>query len=286
MTANNLKGWSLTALAVLLVVAFCALLWREPREPEPAYPGQPALGQLRAAVIWSSIGANDNLIVTLHTADPASRARIERELGQFVMRSLRTSDNLLWQPYDFVRTHLPPFLARLMPAWQNPTAVRSGAVGWLRWRATIGSMESIPPSLIEQVTPTLYRIIRADPHREIRGMATSVLGEVGACSPQTLQIMLRALDSNDPGLITAGARWFRRYPLESERVIPLLVRNFEDPLTRSDCASALQAYGPQARLAVEHLEMLAKSKDPYLSSAATRVLEVINLEATNKAGVN
>ena len=221
----------------------------------------------------------------MRSADPASKALIEEELVHCVTRSLKTKDSLLWKPYNYVRTNLPPVIAKVLPRWQNPTSVRCGTLWWFLWRGGAGSADVAPSGLFQRATPVFCNLARKDPHPEIRQMATVTLGGVGTFTPEAFQIMLRALSSTDPELITAGARWFQRQPLDPERVVPLLVRSFEDPLTRSDCASALRAYGLQARAAVAQLVTLAESNDPYVSSKAKWVLEGIDPVAAKKARV-
>ena len=97
--------------------------------------------------------------------------------------------------------------------------------------------------------------------------------------------MLRALNSTDSVEVEGGARWFERHPLDPERVVPLLLKGFEYPGTRSDCACALRAYGPWARFAVERLVTLTRSKYPAVSLEATWVLAGIDPEAAQKARV-
>ena len=111
------------------------------------------------------------------------------------------------------------------------------------------------------------------------------LGLVGTYSPEGLQIMLRALKSTDRDQITAGAKWFYRHPIDSERVVPLLGRGFENPFARGDCAMTLRGYGPRAKLAVERLGTFARTNDPDVSPVATWVLEGIDPEAAKEAGV-
>ena len=79
--------------------------------------------------------------------------------------------------------------------------------------------------------------------------------------------------------------WFARYPVDPERVVPLLVWGFDRPSTRHDCALALRAYGPRARFAVERFTTLARTNNWEISSLATSVLEGIDPEAAKKAGV-
>jgi hypothetical protein len=71
--------------------------------------------------------------------------------------------------------------------------------------------------------------------------------------PESFQINLRTLNGTDTQETQEAARWFARYPVHPERVVPLLVRGFADPLTSRDCASALRAYGLRAGFTVDRL---------------------------------
>src|ERR1019366_5409407 len=140
MMPNQRKRWGLVALAVLVVVAFDMKLRQSPREPELFYHGRPLSGMLRKAQIRQDNEVYSVLLGALDDADDASRARIQEELVRRLMKSLNTRDNLLWKPYTFVRTSLPPYIARVLPAWKDPTRVRRDAVWWLSSRGPVGSV--------------------------------------------------------------------------------------------------------------------------------------------------
>lgn len=280
-----MKRWGLIALGVILVVALGTVVWQALREPEPVYLGKPVRLLVRSAVLGQDLRADVFLHEAIRTADPASKAQIEKELAQYLMKSLRTKDHPLWPPYNAVRTSLPRAVAKLLPTWQAPRNVRYGAVWWLFLRSVAGSNDPAPPGLFDQAMPVLCDLALNDSHKEIRHTATMTLGLVGTYSPEAQQVMLRALNSTDRDQITAGAKWFYRYPIDSERVVPLLVKGFENPFARGDCAMTLRVYGPRAKLAVERLETLARTNDLDVSPVATWVLEGIDLEAAKQAGV-
>jgi hypothetical protein len=115
MTLSKPKKLGLIALAVLLVVALGTTLWRALREPELVYQGKPVRALVRSAVAGRDSKADELLWEAMRAADPASKARIEKELVHYVMKSLNTKDNPLWMAYAFVRGNLPRSIARVMP---------------------------------------------------------------------------------------------------------------------------------------------------------------------------
>jgi hypothetical protein len=183
-----------------------------------------------------------------------------------------------------VRTILPPYVGRVLPAWKSPTMVRRDVLWWLSSRGPVRGIDILPLGLRQRVTPTLCYLVRKDPRNDIRQAATLALCEVGTFSPEVLQIMLHAVNSPDPDLIAVGAKYFQRHPINAEQVVPPLISGLEEPLTRIDCASALRAYGPQAKFAEERLLTLARGNDPYAAARAIWVLEGIDPEAAKKAG--
>lgn len=285
MTLKELKRWDLIALALLLVLTLGTFLWRARGEPELVYQGKPVRAWLQLAVVRNDRSAQVVLWEVMRNADAVSKARIKKDLVRCVMKSLNTKDNSFWRPYTFVRTNLSPALAKVMPTWQEPMSVRWGAVWWLFTEAVRGGADSAQHGVFEQAMPVLCDLARNHPNKAIRQTATLTLGRAGTFTPEALQIMLRALNSTDVQEIEAGAKWFYRYPVEPERVVPLLVKGFENSFARSDCALALRVYGSRAKFAVERLATFAKDKDPAVSSVATWVLEGIDQEATKKAGV-
>jgi hypothetical protein len=283
MMLSQKKRWSIVALAGLLVVALGTVVWRTLREPEPVYLGKPVRVWLRLAVLRQDFQADACLHEALRTADPVSKAQIERELVRFVMKSLNTKDHPLWKPYNAVRTTLPRAIATVMPTWQEPAVVRYHTTMWLYVQSFSSGAIPPSPSLFQRAMPVLCELARSDPHKEIRHSATLTLGGAGIFSPEASQILLRALNSTDTLEVLEAARWFARNPVDPERVVPLLVKGFQDPDTRSDCATALRAYGPRAKFVVERLVTLAKNNDRRVSSDATWVLEAIDPEAAKKA---
>jgi len=210
----------------------------------------------------------------MRNVDPAYKARTEKELVHCVTESLTTRDTPLWRPYTVVRTSLPLAVDNLMPTWQEPKSVRCRAMEWLLGRAERGG--SVPLGLSEQATPLLCDLALNDPHPEIRVLAKTTLGELGTFSSEGCQIMLGALNSSDHEAIHAGASWFARYPVDPERVVPLLLSNFECILDRRDCALALRAYGPRAKGAAEWLQTFAQTNDWWASPEVNWVLEAID----------
>jgi hypothetical protein len=285
MTLNRQKRWVLPALAVVLVFALGTFLWRALREPEFVYQGKPVRAWVRKAVVGYDHQARVTLDEARYTAGPVSKARIDNELVHCVMNSLNSTYNPLWKPYDLVRTRLPLAVAKVLPAWQDPRTVRESAVWWLYVEAINGRADLAPPGLFRRATPFLCYYAQNDRDKRTRQEATVALGWGGTFSPETLQIMFRALNGPDMENIQSGARWFARYPVDPERVVPLLVWGFDRPSTRHDCALALRAYGPRARFAVERFTTLARTNNWEISSLATSVLEGIDPEAAKKAGV-
>lgn len=222
-TLNQRERWGLIALAMLLVVALGTILLQALREPETVYQDKPISAWVRSAVIRDDGTANWYLHEARRTADPVSKARIDKEIVHSAMKFLNTKDNPLWKPYTFVRTNLPPSVARVMPTWQEPASVRSGAVWMLFFGGPGLSSDPAPPGLCERATPVLCNLARNDPDKVLRKMATLTLSQVGTFSPEAFQIMVRALNSTDFEEVEAGARWFAGYPLEPGRVVPLLI---------------------------------------------------------------
>lgn len=280
-----MNRWGLIALAVILVAALGTVVWQALGELEPVYMGKPIRLLVRSAVLGQDLRADVFLHEAIRTADPASKAQIEKELAQYLMKSLRSKDHPLWPPYNAVRTSLPRAVAKLLPTWQAPRNVQYGAVWWLFLRSVAGANDPAPPGLFDRAIPILCDLARNDRYKEIRQTATLTLGRVGTYSPEALQVMLRALNSTDRDQITAGAKWFYRYPINSERVVPLLVNGFENPFARGDCAMTLRVYGARAKFAVERLETFARTNDPDISPVAARVLEAINPKAAKQGGV-
>jgi hypothetical protein len=280
-----MKSWRSIALALMLVAAFGMVVRQALREPEPVYLGKPIRLLVRSAVLGPDHRADVFLHEAIRTADPASKAQIEKELAQYLMKSLRTKDHPLWPPYNAVRTSLPRAVAKLLPTWQAPRNVRYGAVWWLFLRSVAGANDPAPPGLFDRAIPILCDLARNDRYKEIRQTATLTLGRVGTYSPEALQVMLRALNSTDRDRIKAGAKWFYQYPIDSERVVPLLVKGFENPFARGDCAMPLRVYGTRGEFAVERLETLAKTNDPDISPVAAWVLEAIKPKAAKQGGV-
>jgi len=206
MTLNQPKRWGLIALAILLVIALGVFLWRALREPELVYQGKPVRALVQRAVFgFDDAQADLRLAEALRAADPVCKARIEKELVRCVLKSLNTRDNSLWRPYTLVRTNLPPAIAKVMPAWGEPTRVRWCAVWWLSMRAARGGADSAPPGLFQRAMPVLCDLARNDPNKQVRQVATMALGQVGTDSPEAFEIMLRALESTDPEGIGASS---------------------------------------------------------------------------------
>jgi hypothetical protein len=279
-----MKKWGLIAVLALLVAAFGMKLRQSPQEPELFSHDRQLSGMLRKALARQDSEVYSLLLRALDDADDPSRARIQELLVRRLRKSLHTQDNLLWKPYTFVRTRLPPYIARVLPAWKDPTMVRRNALWWLSLRGPVGGIDSVPLGLRQRVTPTLCYLVRKDPWNDIRQVATLALCEVGTFSPEVLQIMLDAVNSPDPDLIAVGARYFQRHPINAEQVVPPLISGLEEPLTRIDCALTLRAYGPQAKFAVGRLLTLARGNDPYASAKAIWALEGIDPEVAKKAG--
>jgi HEAT repeat protein len=220
----------------------------------------------------------------MRSANPVTKARVEEDLVDCVMKAFKTRDNLLWKPYAVVRTGLPA-IDNLKPTWQEPKTVRYRAILWLLTRTERGSTNSVPPGLLQRAIPVLCDLALNDPAPEIRLVAKLTLSQVGTFSPEVFQIMLGALASTSFEEINAAAEWFCRYPVDPERVVRLLANGLTSPSARSDCASALRSYGPRASLAVERLKTLAKSNDWWVSWNAIQVLESIDPKVAKKAGV-
>ncbi len=279
-----MRKCGLIALLALLVVAFGLKLRQSPREPELFSHDRRLSEMLRKALARQDYEVYVLLLRALDDADDASKARIEEQLVRRLMKSLHTTDNLLWQPYSFVRTSLPPYIARVLPAWKDPTMVRRNALWWLSLRGPVGGVDSVPLGLRQRVTPALCYLVRKDPRNDIRQSARLALCAVGTSSPEVLQIMLHAVNSTDPDLIAVGAKYFQGHPINAEQVVPPLISGLEEPLTRIDCALTLRAYGPQAKFAVGRLVTLARGNDPYAAAKAIWALEGIDLEAAKRAG--
>ena len=111
-------------------------------------------------------------------------------------------------------------------------------------------------------------MIEDDPENAVRLVAMHALGVLRPVSEETVDALIRALDSDDPHLIVAAAEILKSHPSQrgQAKIVPALATAIDrsDQWTGAtgEAAKLLESYGPEAEAAVPAvLRALEKTGD-------------------------
>jgi cytochrome c-type biogenesis protein CcmH/NrfG len=117
LLAGATRKRRLTIALVLLVVSVLGLgtwqILRTPQAPEPTYEGRKLSSLAQSAVLEADLTAEAILEQAFDSLDIRTKARIERELADCVIKGLKTKDHpLLRKIHIFIFAHSPAMIGR------------------------------------------------------------------------------------------------------------------------------------------------------------------------------
>jgi len=266
-----------TYLAALLVTLVSAFLFATLTQREPRYQGKALrqwVQQYRTNH-WSNARESD--------ADKRAQEAI-RAIGTngipFLVEWMHTPDSS-W------KTKLREVVPR---RWQSTPYLQNVATGERRRIGANGL--AVLGQMSKPAVPALMELARHHPDNDARYVAVWTLGKLGDAARPAIPLLIECLTNEDSAIRGDAALGLGSVHLNSETVVPALVRYLEFAKTLNGngelctAISAVGLFGTNAKPAIPALLPLLNHSDVYVRTSVTNYLPMIDREIAARAGVH
>jgi HEAT repeat protein len=275
----------LVAFAMVLVPGLIWLVCYLRRPPDPVYQGKTMSAWVKQEM-QSGTGSIDSVggalvsgapMVTTYRTSNKTFAYLLNDRGPdilpYLIKALKARDSRLWEPYVWLRSHLPNFIGRRLPQWVEPRRVRQRVV------MLIEGMGSVAKPAV----PTLCEIMLHEQDDTTRLCAVNAINFIGTEATDAAPALLLVLEKDTTPEIRAAAAFdLIKIHTNAQDVVPALARALQDPQPRVRfwAARALEKYGKEAGVAVPAL-LLALEKDASPEIRAEAAVALGEIHADN-----